>query len=95
MNRFGTTQIVVKGLQSARMLRSTSPPDAETLIDVLVLYTKKLPNTTQGIIATIDLAEANTNASYVNSGLDQQIRVVHIGSTEYEERSTSFRTGSS
>ena len=47
-----------QGAPPARMLRSTSPPDAETVIDVMVLYTKEAAKYEKGIIATIDLAES-------------------------------------
>jgi hypothetical protein len=70
------------------------PPDAKeddgALLDVLVVYTSAVKNalgSQQGVENRIAVAEAETNQGYRNSGVIQQIRVVHRAEVAYDESS--------
>ena len=59
-----------------------------TVVDVLVVYTpgaRMGAGGTPAIEALIDLAEAETNVSYANSGVSQRLRVVHSAEVAYTE----------
>ena len=62
--------------------------DDGSLIDVMVVYTpaaRAAAGGTAGIESQIDLAIANTNTSYANSGVIQRVRLVHRSEIAYTE----------
>jgi hypothetical protein len=62
--------------------------DDGSLIDVMVLYTpaaRIARGGTAAMEAEIDLAIANTNTSYANSGVIQRVRLVHRSEIAYSE----------
>lgn len=67
-----------------------------TTVDVLILYTQGALNAVGGnpnsMTAALQSWENNTNAAYVNSGVEQRIRIVHSELTNYTESSTNMGT---
>ena len=72
-------------------IRGTEP----TTVDVLILWTPRAQQST-GSEAAMQAALANfinnTNTSYINSGVEQRVRLVHSQRTEYVEHSASSGT---
>jgi hypothetical protein len=69
--------------------------DDGTTIDVLVLYTpaaRMAAGSIPAIRAVVDLAVAETNASYGNSGIVQRLRLVHTAEVNYSEVGGDFKT---
>jgi hypothetical protein len=62
-----------------------SQPDDGSIIDVMVVYTDDVANASVNISAEIQLAIAETNASYSNSGIHQRLRLVHTAEVIYPE----------
>lgn len=58
---------------------------ANTTIDLLVNYTPRAKNAVSNISGLIDLAVAETNTGYSNSGVGITARVVHRAQTSYTE----------
>jgi len=59
-----------------------------TQLDVLVLYTasaKQAKGGLDGMLRAINLAITETNAAYIESGVDTQLRLVHTHETSYVE----------
>ena len=54
-------------------------------IKVLVLYTSAAASSVSNIYNTALLAEAESNQSFANSGIDCKIELVYVGKTDYEE----------
>jgi hypothetical protein len=82
-------------VDAAAVARADATPLADdgSLVDVLAVYTPSASAAAGGpaaIQALIDLAIANTNASYANSGVIQRIRLVHKAEIAYVE--TDFNT---
>jgi hypothetical protein len=80
---------------------TTDVPGAAT-IDVMVLYSplaRAYAGGTAAIEQRIALGVSETNASYLNSGVDQQVRLVHAAPVEFVESSlfsanlTALRSG--
>ncbi len=66
--------------------------DSASQIDVLVIWTpaaRSAAGGTAAIQSLIDLAVANTNTSYANSGVTQRIRLVHKSEVTYTESAIS------
>ena len=62
--------------------------DSGALIDVMVLYTAAARTAAGGdtqIRSVVDLAVAQTNQSYANSGITPRLRLVHAGEVSYTE----------
>jgi hypothetical protein len=59
--------------------------DDGSLIDVLVVYTTDAAAASGNIASEIQLAIAETNTSYANSGITQRLRLVHSGQVTYTE----------
>jgi len=81
---------VVPSLTAAELAAGapvTDVPGAAT-IDVMVLYTplaRAYAGGTAAIEQRIALGLSETNASYVNSGVDQRVRIVHAAPVEFVE----------
>src|SRR6476659_8442454 len=74
----------VTGVSSATSCNSDSP----FRIDVMVVYTKKARSKAGGIAgikAAIARAVAQTNQAYINSRVEQRLRLVHTAEIAYEE----------
>ena len=69
---------------------STDPP---TDIDAMVVYTattRAAAGGTDAMHATIFLATEETNQSYLNSGITQRLRLVHLAEVSYTESGSSL-----
>lgn len=67
---------------------NTSAEAAGTTIDVMVLYTQNAKNNASGasgIEAKIINAVEKANQAYINSDIDMQLNVVHMGDIQYAE----------
>ncbi|MEK8030797.1 M12 family metallo-peptidase [Ideonella sp. DXS29W] len=67
-------------------------PEATQQIDVLVAYTPSARASVADIKATIDLAVAESNQSYLNSGVNIQLRLVDSFELNYSESGKSYNT---
>ncbi len=80
-------------IPTPRVGPAAPPPDfttasGPTIIDVLVLYTLNAATGGgghNGTLAAINGAVALANQSYINSGVDQRIRLVYAGPTNYAD----------
>ena len=66
--------------------------DSGSVIDVLVVYTpaaRQAQGGTSAMEALIDLAVAETNTGYENSGIQQRLNLVHTAEVNYTESSFS------
>lgn len=71
----------------------TCSTDAPTDIDVLVVYTgtsRSAAGGTDAIEANVFLALAETNQSYLNSNIDQRVRLAHMAEVTYTESGNSM-----
>jgi hypothetical protein len=69
-------------------LADTCTTDPPSSIDVMVVYTDDARAAAGGTIAmkaAVYLAVAETNQSYLNSGITQRIRLVHVAEVNYTE----------
>lgn len=69
--------------------------DSGLILDVLVVYTAAARTAAGGttqIRATIDQAIAESNTSYLNSGINQRLRLVHRQEVSYSETSFNWDT---
>jgi hypothetical protein len=69
-------------------LADTCTTDPPSSIDVMVVYTDDARAAAGGTLAmkaTVYLAVAETNQSYLNSGITQRIRLVHVAEVSYTE----------
>jgi PKD repeat protein len=64
------------------------PEDDGSIIDVLVVYTPAAAAASSNITAEIQLAIAETNQSYQNSGITQRVNLVHAEQVSYTETGT-------
>lgn len=66
-----------------------APPDSKaddgSLIDVMVLYTDAVAVASMNIAAEIQLGMDETNQSYLNSGINQRVRLAHKAQVSYAE----------
>jgi hypothetical protein len=72
-----------------------APADDGSTIDVLVLYTgaaRLAAGGTAEIETEINLAVAETNASYANSQVNQRLRLVHVDEIDYDETDFNWYT---
>jgi len=69
--------------------QNTWTADDGSVIDVLVVYTEAarvgLGGSTTAIETLIDIAVAETNAGYINSGVNQEIRLMYTEEVPYSE----------
>ena len=68
--------------------RDTCATDPPSDIDVMAVYTattRIAAGGTNAIVAEIYLAAAETNQSYINSDIDQRVRLVHLAEVNYAE----------
>jgi hypothetical protein len=75
-------------LPAGDLVQPTGAADDGSTIDVLVVYTddaRVAAGGTSAIQGLIDVAVAETNAGYTNSGIDQQINLVHRAEVSYDE----------
>jgi hypothetical protein len=79
-------------IQAPNALQDTSRADAIAGIDVLVAYTTGAKNAVSDINATIELAVAEANQSYVNSGINIKLRLVDSFELSYAETGKTFDT---
>jgi len=69
---------------------TTDPP---TDIDTMVVYTddaRTAAGGTDAMVATVYLAAEETNQSYINSDIDQRMRLVHVAEVSYAESGDLF-----
>ncbi len=69
-------------------LLPNSQADDGSTIDVMVVYTDSAAAATTNISAEIQLGVDETNQSYINSGINQRIRLVHKAQISYAETGT-------
>jgi hypothetical protein len=72
--------------------RDTCATDPPSDIDVMAVYTattRSAAGGTNAIVAEIYLAVAETNQSYINSDIDQRLRLVHLAEVNYAESGNS------
>ncbi len=62
-----------------------SQADDGSTIDVMVLYTDTAAAATANIAAEVQLGVDETNQSYINSGINQRIRLAHKAQVSYPE----------
>ncbi len=62
-----------------------SQADDGSTIDVMVLYTDTAAAATANIAAEVQLGMDETNQSYINSGINQRIRLAHKAQVSYPE----------
>lgn len=75
--------------------QSSPEPDVGDIIDVMVVYTPAARTAAGGTTAMnslIQLAVDETNQSYVNSGINQRLRLVHREEVSYTESGTMCGT---
>jgi len=68
--------------------RDTCATDPPSDIDVMVVYTaatRSAAGGTNAIVGEIYLAVEETNQSYINSDIDQRLRLVHLAEVNYAE----------
>lgn len=59
-------------------------------IDVMVVYTPAVAHASDDIVSEILLAVEETNTAYLNSGISQQLRLVHTEQINYIESGSHF-----
>lgn len=69
------------------------PEDDGSIIDVLVVYTPAAAAQSYNIQSEIQLAVAETNQSYQNSGITQRINLVHAEQVSYTESGSFCGSG--
>ena len=67
-------------------------PDTPPVIDLVVAYTTNAMNAHGDILSLIDLAIAETNESFANSGISASVRLVHTVEYSYSEAGKTFAT---
>ncbi|HKZ96666.1 MAG TPA: M12 family metallo-peptidase [Hyphomicrobiaceae bacterium] len=67
-------------------------PETPPVIDLVVAYTTNAMNAHGDILSLIDLAIAETNESFANSGISASVRLVHTAEYSYSEAGKSFAT---
>ena len=72
-----------------------SQADDGSTIDVMVLYTNTAAAATANIAALVQLGVDETNQSYLNSGINQRIRLVHKAQVNYAETGSLCGSSSS
>ncbi len=88
---FGEINTPTSLTENAATEASSAPPcnsDSPFRIDVLVVYTKKARSKAGGVKAiktAIARAVAQTNQAYINSRVEQRLRLVHTAEIDYEE----------
>lgn len=78
-------------LSGAGRSAASSSADGADVVDVMVLYTALAASNAggqTGVANLINLAISETNTSYVNSGVNHRIRLVHTAPVSYVESST-------
>lgn len=78
-------------LPTYRMPTRASSNKADTVYTVMVNYTSAAASASGNISALIDLAVAETNQGYINSGVQIDVTLVHKSQVTYTE-STNFTT---
>ena len=84
-------------LPAARPKSATAPPrrraaDGPPIIDVIVAYTTNAKTWSGDIDSLIALAIADTNQSFVNSGISASLRLVHTVEYAYDDERPSRHT---
>ena len=74
-----------EGFDSQTLLPTQERADDATFIDVMVVYTQDAANASFNIGAEIQLAVDETNQSYISSGINPRIRLVHTAQVTYSE----------
>lgn len=72
-----------------------APADSAAYVEILVVYTATARSGAGGTSAIenlIDLAIAETNTGYGNSGVSQRLRLVHTAEVDYSESSFNWST---
>jgi hypothetical protein len=72
------------------LVEASAAPDSASQVDVMVVWTPAATAAAGGMAAMqslVDLAVANTNQAYANSGVTQRIRLVHAAEVSYTESS--------
>ncbi|TPG59658.1 hypothetical protein EAH89_05315 [Roseomonas nepalensis] len=72
--------------------QDTQRADAPAVIDVLVAYTPSAAAAVSDIVATVQLAVAEANQSYQNSGINLRLNLVDSFQHAYTEGTNSFDT---
>ncbi len=83
--------IPVSGQRDTLAEADTCATDGPERIDALVVYTQAARNGaggTNAMLATIYLAVAETNQSYINSDINQRLNLVHVAEVSYTETGT-------
>jgi peptidyl-Asp metalloendopeptidase len=80
------------GKMPAAKAQDSAAAVGEPIIDVLVAYTERAKNAAGDIKGLIDLAIAETNEGYENSGINPRVRLVGTRKVDYNERGKSFDT---
>lgn len=93
----GFQQIERRSLPASAPASASDAPDtgsqaAPQDIDVLVAYTPAARSAVSDIQATIQLAVAETNQSYLNSGVNIRIRLVDSFEVSYSESGKTYET---
>jgi hypothetical protein len=65
-------------------------PDDGSSLDIMVVYTPAAANGSADIGAEIQLAVDETNQSYLNSGIDTQLNLVHTAQVNYTESGDAY-----
>jgi len=65
------------------------PLDDGSTIDILVVYTSAAASDSSNIASEIQLAIDGTNQSYINSGINQRVQLVHSAQIDYTETANS------
>jgi hypothetical protein len=78
-------------IQAPPTTQDLATSDAPVGIDVLVAYTTGARNAVSDINATIQLAVAEVNQSYLNSGINIKLRLVDSFEVGYSETGKTFR----
>lgn len=89
------TPIPVSSLMEEGLFSEDIELDSADLIDVLVVYTEAARSAMGGTVEMellIDLAVAETNAGYENSGVNQRLRLVYTEEVVYSEDSFDWST---
>jgi hypothetical protein len=71
--------------------QSSFAPNGGPTLGVLVLYTQAVDNSTSDITGLIQLSIDETNQTYANSNLTQNVYLAHSEQTSYNESGRSFK----
>ena len=88
----GSLQVTADNAPTISQPAAGSRTDDGSIIDVMVVYTSAARIGAKGVAAMqslIDLAIAETNLSYQNSGIIQRLRLVHTEEVAYNEQGHS------